>query len=64
MYLNLYIQFISVNFFVNLYIQFISLLPCPFSEIEKSALVLGKNILILDIYGLNFSFKNTIFKSF
>ena len=32
-------------------------LPSPFSEIGKSALILGKNTLIVVIYGLNFSFK-------
>ena len=31
--------------------------PYPFSKIEKSALILGKNFLIVVIYGLNFSFK-------
>ena len=32
-------------------------LLCPFSEIAKSALILGENALIVVIYELNFSFK-------
>ena len=31
--------------------------PALFQKYEKSALILGKNVLILVIYGLNFSFK-------
>ena len=32
-------------------------LPYPFQKLEKSTLILGKNALIVAIYGLNFSFK-------
>ena len=31
--------------------------PALFQKLEKSALILGKNALIVVIYGLNFSFK-------
>ena len=31
--------------------------PYPFSKLEKRALILGKNAMIVVIYGLNFSFK-------
>ena len=30
---------------------------CPFQELEKRASVFWKNVLIVVIYGLNFSFK-------
>ena len=36
-------------------------LPCPFSKIEKSALIHEKNALVFSIYGLNFSFRVKIF---
>ena len=32
-------------------------LPYPFPKLEKSALILGKNAMIVVICGLNFSFK-------
>ena len=31
--------------------------PTLFQKLKKSALILGKNALIVDIYGLNFAFK-------